>query len=136
MFCDFIDIYYIILKKSLLVKVYDLIVSMDKKQFFLDVYETTKLIPEGRVTTYGAIAAYLGHKGYARVVGWAMHGAVREAQVPAHRVVNSKGELTGKHHFHSPDQMQELLEAEGLTIVDNRIQHFAQYFWDPSKELL
>lgn len=109
---------------------------MDRKQFFIDVYETVKLIPEGRVTTYGAIAQYLEKKGYARVVGWAMHGAVREAQVPAHRVVNSQGELTGRHHFESPTHMQELLEAEGLTIVDNRIKQFKKYFWDPSKELL
>lgn len=109
---------------------------MDRKQFFTDVYETVKLIPEGRVTTYGAIAQYLEKKGYARVVGWAMHGAVREAQVPAHRVVNSQGELTGRHHFESPTHMQELLEAEGLTIVDNRIKQFKKYFWDPSKELL
>lgn len=109
---------------------------MDRKQFFIDVYETVKLIPEGRVTTYGAIAKYLGLKGYARVVGWAMHGAVREAQVPAHRVVNSQGELTGRHHFDSPSLMQSLLEAEGLTIDNNRIKQFNKYFWDPSKELL
>ena len=109
---------------------------MDRKQFFIDVYETVKLIPEGRVTTYGAIAKYLEKKGYARVVGWAMHGAVREAQVPAHRVVNSQGELSGRHHFESPSQMKELLESEGLTIVDNRIKQFKKYFWDPSKELL
>jgi methylated-DNA-protein-cysteine methyltransferase-like protein len=109
---------------------------MDRKQFFIDVYETTKLIPEGRVTTYGAIAKYLGRKGYARVVGWAMHGAVQEAHVPAHRVVNSQGLLSGRHHFESPSQMQELLEAEGLTVVDNRIKQFSKYFWDPSTELL
>lgn len=109
---------------------------MDRKQFFIDVYETVKLVPEGRVTTYGAIAKYLGRKGYARVVGWAMHGAVHEAQVPAHRVVNSLGVLTGRHHFDSPDQMQGLLEAEGLTIADNRIKRFAAHFWDPSIELL
>lgn len=109
---------------------------MDKERFFINVYETVKLIPKGRVTSYGAIAQYLGRKGYARVVGWAMHGAVREAQVPAHRVVNSQGELSGRHHFESPSQMQELLEAEGLTIVDNRIKQFKKYFWDPSKELL
>lgn len=109
---------------------------MDRKQFFIDVYETVKLIPEGRVTSYGAIAKYLGKKGYARVVGWAMHGAVREAQVPAHRVVNSQGALTGRHHFGTPSQMQALLEAEGLTIIDNRIQNFNRHFWDPSKELL
>jgi methylated-DNA-protein-cysteine methyltransferase-like protein len=93
-----------------------------------------KLIPKGRVTSYGAIAAYLGSKQSARMVGWAMHSA--PVDVPAHRVVNRSGLLTGKHHFPSPDAMEQRLAAEEIKVQDNRIQNFENLFWDPSKELL
>ena len=109
---------------------------MDKEDFFANVYETVKLIPYGRVTSYGAIAAYLGAKSSSRMVGWAMHGAATKADVPAHRVVNRQGLLTGKIHFGSPTRMQELLEAEGLTIENDQIKDFEKYFWDPRQELL
>lgn len=101
--------------------------------FFSDVYEVAKLIPKGRVTSYGAIARYLGAKSSARMVGWAMHGCPRG--VPAHRVVNSSGLLTGKHHFDPPSAMQRSLENEGVSIIDDKIQNFRQIFWDPSSEL-
>jgi methylated-DNA-protein-cysteine methyltransferase related protein len=111
--------------------------SKKKKQvtnnFFADVYEVVKLIPKGRVTSYGAIAHYLGTKSGARMVGWAMHGCPKG--VPAHRVVNSAGLLTGKHHFKTPDAMEKLLKKEGVQVVNNRIQQFADHFWNPSTEL-
>ncbi|MEM9897642.1 MAG: MGMT family protein [Bacteroidota bacterium] len=108
---------------------------MDKATFFQDVYEVVRLIPHGRVTSYGAIAAYLGVKSSARVVGWAMNNAVNEYDVPAHRVVNRNGLLTGKHHFRTPTLMEELLLAEGIKVVDNQIQNFQEHFWDPLHEL-
>lgn len=101
--------------------------------FFDDVYEVVKLIPKGRVTSYGAIAHFLGVKSSARMVGWAMNGCPKG--VPAHRVVNSSGLLTGKHHFKTPQTMQTLLEKEGLKISNDKIQHFGDVFWDPSREL-
>lgn len=101
--------------------------------FFEDVYAVVKLIPKGRVSSYGVIANYLGTKMSARMVGWAMHGAPRG--VPAHRVLNRNGMLTGKHHFKTPDTMQKLLEKEGLTVVKDKVQHFADKFWDPAVEL-
>jgi methylated-DNA-protein-cysteine methyltransferase-like protein len=109
---------------------------MDKYNFFQNVYEVAKLIPEGRVTSYGAIAAYLGAKSSARMVGWAMNGAGSDPEVPAHRVVNHQGLLTGKHHFGSPGKMQELLEREGIEVVDDKVVEFKNRFWDPMKELL
>jgi methylated-DNA-protein-cysteine methyltransferase related protein len=102
--------------------------------FFDDVYEVVKLIPKGRVTSYGAIAAYLGTKGSARMVGWAMNGCPKD--VPAHRVVNSAGLLTGKHHFKPPEKMQQLLKKEGVKVTDDRIQNFKEVLWDPMKELI
>ncbi|MEO1256090.1 MAG: MGMT family protein [Bacteroidota bacterium] len=108
---------------------------MDKESFFQDVYEVAKLIPKGRVTSYGAIAKYLGVARSARVVGWAMNGAVTEQDVPAHRVVNRVGLLTGKNHFATPKLMAELLEAEGIRIKNDRVQNFDDHFWDPMKEL-
>lgn len=108
---------------------------MSKESFFQDVYEVARLIPKGRVTSYGAIAAYLGLKRSARVVGWAMNGAIDKHDVPAHRVVNRIGVLTGKNHFSSPTKMQELLEAEGVQVVDDQIVNFDQLFWEPIKEL-
>lgn len=103
--------------------------------FFEDVWEVVKLIPRGRVTTYGAIAQYLGTRMSARMVGWAMNAAHSLPDVPAQRVVNRNGMLSGKAHFGSPTQMQELLEADGVTVKDDTVQEFAQRFWDPSKEI-
>ena len=108
---------------------------MDKESFFQDVYEVAKLIPKGRVTSYGAIAVYLGVKKSARVVGWAMNGAVTEHDVPAHRVVNRIGVLTGKNHFQTPTRMQELLEAEGVKVENDQIVNFENHLWDPLNEL-
>jgi len=106
----------------------------DKSNFFQDVYEVVKLIPRGKVTSYGAIANYLGLRRSARMVGWAMNGSVKK-DVPAHRVVNRNGLLTGKHHFQGTNLMQQLLESEGIQVVDNKIQNFERHFWDPNKEL-
>jgi len=109
----------------------------DKKtNFFQDVYAVVKLIPEGRVTSYGAIAAYLGAKGSARMVGWALIAAHPLTDVPAYRVVNRNGLLTGKQHFGDPNTMQHALENEGLTIINDQIQDFQKHFWDPGKELI
>lgn len=102
--------------------------------FFERVYEVARQIPEGKVTSYGAIAAYLGMAKGARMVGWAMN-ASGAANVPAHRVVNKKGLLTGKHHFEGINLMQQLLENEGVKVVDNQIQNFAKCFWDPLENL-
>lgn len=101
--------------------------------FFQDVYDVVKLVPKGRVTSYGAIANFLGVKSSARMVGWAMHGC--PAKVPAHRVVNSAGLLTGKHHFDTPHTMQSRLEKEGVVIKNDKIQNFREVFWDPAVEL-
>lgn len=109
---------------------------MNKENFFSDVYEVAKLIPAGRVTSYGAIAAYLGAKRSARIVGWAMNGAAALHNVPAHRVVNKQGLLTGKVHFDPPSRMQELLEQEGIVVKDDKVQNFESHFWDPGIELL
>jgi methylated-DNA-protein-cysteine methyltransferase-like protein len=102
--------------------------------FYERVYSVARLIPEGRVTSYGAIANYLGQNGSARMVGWAMNNS-HAKNVPAHRVVNRVGLLSGKHHFDGVNLMQQLLENEGLEIIDNKIQNFQNYFWDPSIEL-
>ena len=106
-----------------------------KDGFFDMVYEVVKLIPSGKVTSYGAIGNYLGTKGSARMVGWAMNAAHNLNDVPAHRVVNRNGLLTGKNHFEEPNRMQELLENEGILIEENQIQNFSRHFWDPVKEL-
>ena len=104
--------------------------------FFEKVYEVALLIPVGRVTSYGAIARYLGAARSARMVGWAMNNChTLDANIPAHRVVNSKGLLTGKHHFGGPNVMQELLESEGIIIENDQIINFSEVFWDPVKEL-
>ena len=102
--------------------------------FFDKVYEVAKLIPYGRVTSYGAIATYLGAARSARMVGYAMNGSTGK-DVPAHRVVNRKGLLTGKHHFDGTNLMQQLLESEGIKVKDNQILNFEKVFWDPNKEL-
>ena len=104
--------------------------------FFSRVYEVTKLIPYGRVTSYGAIARYLGSGRSARMVGWAMNVChSRPEFIPAHRVVNRIGLLTGKHHFGNSTTMQQLLENEGIIVEDDRVQNFKEKFWDPSAEL-
>ena len=104
--------------------------------FFENVYDVVRQIPKGRVTSYGAIARYLGSGKSARMVGWAMNAAHGQVPpVPAQRVVNSKGVLSGKNHFASPTFMQELLEAEGLKIKNDTVLEFEQLFWDPAKEL-
>lgn len=103
--------------------------------FFEKVYEVAKQIPFGRVTSYGAIAKYLGTAKSARMVGWAMNASHNNADIPAHRVVNRNGLLTGKFHFDGTNLMQQLLESEGITVKENQIQHFNQVFWDPFKEL-
>lgn len=102
--------------------------------FFEKVYEVARKIPYGRVTSYGAIAKYLGAVRSARMVGYAMNGS-HGKDVPAHRVVNRKGLLTGKHHFEGSNLMQQLLESEGVKVVNNQIQNFDKVFWEPSNEL-
>jgi methylated-DNA-protein-cysteine methyltransferase-like protein len=109
---------------------------MTKQNFFNSVFEVVKLIPYGRVTSYGAVAAYLGTKSSSRMVGWAMnasHGL--EDRIPAHRVLNRNGLLTGKMHFRG-NTMQELLENEGIEIKNDQVVNFDQLFWDPEKELM
>lgn len=108
---------------------------MHDSGYFQQVFEVVRRIPEGRVTTYGAIAAYLGGKGGARMVGWAMNAASKTADVPAHRVVNRKGVLTGKHHFPGTFVMQQLLEEEGIKVKDDQVLDFKNRFWDPSAAL-
>lgn len=102
--------------------------------FFDKVYQVARLIPYGKVTSYGAIARYLGAAKSARMVGYAMNGSSGK-DVPAHRVVNRKGLLTGKFHFDGTNLMQQLLESEGIQVIDNQIQNFQSVFWDPTKEL-
>jgi methylated-DNA-protein-cysteine methyltransferase-like protein len=105
------------------------------KDFFQMVFEVVKLIPEGRVTSYGSIANYLGAARSSRMVGWAMNASHSLPDIPAHRVVNRNGLLTGKSHFSPPSKMQELLEKEGLIVIDDQIQNFTTVFWDPSLAL-
>lgn len=110
---------------------------MVNTDFFQLVYQVAREIPKGRATSYGAIAAYLGAKKGARMVGWAMNNAHNQnPPIPAHRVVNRNGMLTGKNHFENPFMMQTLLEQEGLTIKNDQIQDFETIFWDPMKELV
>lgn len=104
--------------------------------FFEQVYAVARLVPKGRVTSYGAIAKYLGTARSARMVGWAMNAAHdARPRVPAHRVVNRTGLLTGKHHFETPERMQELLEKEGVRVKNDRVEEFKKLFWDPAAEL-
>lgn len=104
--------------------------------FFDRVYAVVRQIPQGRVTSYGAIAEYLGSRGSSRMVGWAMnHAHKADPGIPAHRVVNRMGVLTGKHHFGSSTMMQQLLENENIHVVNDCIPNFKKHFWDPSKEL-
>ena len=106
------------------------------ESFFEQVFEVVRMIPKGRVTSYGAIAAALGTKLSARMVGWAMNASHNMTpKVPAHRVVNRNGLLSGKMHFANPEQMQELLEKEGVKVVDDKIVEFDKLFWNPAEEL-
>ena len=105
--------------------------------FFVRVYEVTKLIPSGRITSYGVIARYLGSGRSARMVGWALNACHSNPDfIPAHRVVNRNGLLTGKHHFGNSTTMEQLLENEGIIIEDDQIINFKERFWDPAAELL
>ncbi len=103
----------------------------DNDNFFERVYAIARQIPEGRVTSYGAIAKALGTARSARMVGWAMNASHYMEDVPAHRVVNRNGVLTGKHHFDGTSLMQQLLESEGVEVVNNQIVDFEKYFWQP-----
>jgi methylated-DNA-protein-cysteine methyltransferase-like protein len=105
------------------------------ENFFEKVYEVVKLIPFGRVTSYGAIAKYLGAAKSARMVGWAMNASHNNNTIPAHRVVNRNGLLTGKNHFDGTNLMQQLLESEGVIVKENQVQNFNKIFWDPFTEL-
>ena len=108
----------------------------ENSSFFEKVYQVVRKIPKGRVTSYGAIAEFLGTRGSARMVGWAMNAShTHTSQVPAHRVVNRNGLLTGKHHFDGPMVMQQLLESEGIEIVGDKVIRFEELFWEPQKEM-
>ncbi|MDA9106845.1 MGMT family protein [Flavobacteriaceae bacterium] len=109
--------------------------NLKKSNFFDKVYNVTLKIPYGRVTTYGAIANYLGSKKSARVVGWAMNASHVREEIPAHRVVNRVGLLTGKKHFFGINLMKQLLESEGIKVESNQVLNFKIVFWDPCKEL-
>lgn len=109
----------------------------DDYDFFQRVYDIVKKVPPGRVTTYGAIARFIGSPQSARMVGWALNNIKNQVEyIPAHRVVNRNGLLTGKQHFRTPDMMQELLESEGVIVQDSKIIDFENHFWDPYKENL
>ncbi len=109
---------------------------MDRDVFFDEVYQVVRLIPKGRVTSYGAIAAYLGAKGSSRMVGYAMNAAgTANPPVPAQRVVNRQGLLTGRFHFGGPRTMQEMLEQDGVEVKEDQVLRFKEIFWDPSVEL-
>jgi len=110
--------------------------TADSFSFFENVWEVAILIPKGRVTSYGAIARYLGTGMSARMVGWAMNAAHTNKKIPAHRVVNRNGLLTGKHHFETPSAMKNRLEKEGITVKKDQVQDFKARFWDPATELL
>ena len=108
---------------------------MPQMPFFQKVYEITSQIPEGKVSTYGAIANYISSTKASRMVGWALNKSNAYA-IPAHRVVNRSGMLSGKYHFDGTTLMQQLLENEGIRVIDNQVQDFDKVFWDPSKELI
>ncbi len=108
-----------------------------KHSFFEDVWDVARQVPKGRVTSYGAIANYLGTRMSARMVGWAMGASVRaKPKVPAHRVVNRNGMLSGKMHFDTPDAMQQRLEKEGIEVKKDKVTRFDELYWDPAKELM
>ena len=110
--------------------------SEQNADFFERVYEVVKLIPEGRVTSYGAIANYLGAKRSSRMVGWAMNAAHQHPEIPAHRVVNRQGLLTGKMHFADPEEMEQRLALEGINVKNDQVQDFKVVYWNPVEELM
>jgi methylated-DNA-protein-cysteine methyltransferase-like protein len=111
--------------------------ARDKYSFFEDVFEVVRMVPRGRVTTYGAIAHYLGTRMSARMVGWAMNAShLVKPRVPAQRVVNRNGMLTGKHHFSTPTEMEELLLKEKVRVKNDTVVDFDKLFWDPSESLM
>lgn len=110
-------------------------VTKQQTDFFHDVCEVVKLVPKGRVSSYGAIANYLGMPRSSRMVGWAMNNAHGDPTVPAHRIVNRNGILTGKHNFDTPSRMEELLGEESVEVKDDSVVRFKELFWDPSIEL-
>ena len=107
----------------------------DSTDFFDQVYQVVRLIPSGRITSYGAIAKYLGSARSSRMVGWAMNASHRLGDVPAHRVVNRNGLLTGKMHFHPPEEMERRLRKEGIEVSNDQVVCFEKLFWDPMTEL-
>lgn len=109
---------------------------MKNEGFFERVYQVTRQIPYGKITTYGAIAKYLGTPKSARMVGWALNASKNDDTIPAHRVVNQKGLLTGKNHFKGTNLMEQLLESENVKLYNNQILNFNSVFWDPIKELI
>lgn len=109
--------------------------KQETNDFFDRVYEVVRLVPYGRVTSYGAVARYLGAARSSRMVGYAMNACHGKEDVPAHRVVNRIGLLTGKHHFPGTHLMQQLLESEGVTVINDQVQNFKELHWDPMKEL-
>lgn len=111
-------------------------ISDQHADFFEQVYEIVRLIPKGRVTSYGNIAKALGTPKSSRMVGWAMNASHGKHNVPAHRVVNRNGMLTGKMHFSTPSEMQALLEEEGIKVVEDKIQYFSLHYWDVTENLL
>ena len=109
----------------------------EKETFFEKVYNVVRQIPYGKVTSYGAIAEFLGTRGSARMVGWAMNASHRSTEnIPAHRVVNRNGLLTGKHHFDGPNVMKQLLESEGIRVENDKIVRFEEHFWKPDIEIM
>lgn len=111
--------------------------TKDKESIYDAIYDVVRAVPKGRVTTYGAVAAAIGAKSGARLVGYAMNlSANVKPKVPAHRVLNRNGMLTGKHHFSPPEKMQLLLEKEGIEVKNDTVVNFTQLFWDPMIELL
>jgi methylated-DNA-protein-cysteine methyltransferase related protein len=108
----------------------------NQQDFFDLVFQVVRQIPEGKITSYGAIARYLGIGSSARTVGWAMNASHHQKEyVPAHRVLNRNGQLTGKFHFNPPESMQQALEAEGVVVVEDQVQNFKNHYWDPAVEL-
>lgn len=105
---------------------------MSKPHYYELVFDVTRMIPEGKVTNYGTIANYL-HLGSSRMVGWALNNCIKGDNIPAHRVVNRKGELSGRHHFSPPSAMQEALEKEGIKVENDTIVNFDAYFWNPTE---
>jgi methylated-DNA-protein-cysteine methyltransferase-like protein len=114
----------------------NILLTMQDISFFEQVWEVAKLIPYGRVTSYGAIARALGSAQSSRMVGWAMNAAHGQSDIPAHRVVNRNGLLTGKMHFGAPNEMQRRLQAEGIKVKNDKVVEFDKLFWNPIKELV